>query len=113
METRKPYLIDVSNQEWAFVAPYLTLLAEEAPQRCLPMREPVQWPALRRPHWAAVTADAARPAAAGSSQSVGYEPWSRSVPPHHWNRTKVPVEARASLHAALSPWTPQSTEHRF
>ncbi len=36
---RKAYLIDVSNGEWAFVAPYLTLMTEEAPQRVHSLRE--------------------------------------------------------------------------
>jgi transposase len=31
--TRKPYPTDVSDEEWAFVAPYLTLMTPEAPQR--------------------------------------------------------------------------------
>lgn len=39
METRKPYPTDVSDEEWAFVAPYLTLLAEDAPQRQYDLRE--------------------------------------------------------------------------
>lgn len=30
---RKPYPSDVSDDEWAFVAPYLTLMKEDAPQR--------------------------------------------------------------------------------
>jgi len=29
--TRKAYLSDVSDDEWAFVAPYLTLMTEDAP----------------------------------------------------------------------------------
>ena len=33
METRKPYPTDVTDEEWAFVAPYLTLLDPDAPQR--------------------------------------------------------------------------------
>jgi transposase len=36
---RKPYPSDVSDDEWAFVAPYLTLMNEEAPQREYPLRE--------------------------------------------------------------------------
>src|SRR6201993_2001699 len=36
---RKPYPSDVSDDEWAFVAPYLTLMSEEAPQREHPLRE--------------------------------------------------------------------------
>jgi hypothetical protein len=31
-KSRKAYPSDVSDEEWAFVAPYLTLLTEEAPQ---------------------------------------------------------------------------------
>ncbi len=37
--TRKPYLSDVSDDEWAFVAPYLTLMKEDAPQREHSLRE--------------------------------------------------------------------------
>jgi len=36
---RKPYPTDVSDDEWAFVAPYLTLMTEEAPQRRHDLRE--------------------------------------------------------------------------
>src|SRR5438067_170854 len=36
---RKPYPSDVSDDEWAFVAPYLTLMTEEAPQREHELRE--------------------------------------------------------------------------
>jgi transposase len=31
--------MDVSDEEWAFVAPYLTLMSEEAPQREHSLRE--------------------------------------------------------------------------
>lgn len=37
--TRKPYPTDVSDEEWAFVAPYLTLMSENAPQREHSLRE--------------------------------------------------------------------------
>jgi transposase len=37
--SRKPYSTDVSDEEWAFVAPYLTLMTEDAPQRKYPLRE--------------------------------------------------------------------------
>ena len=37
--TRKGYLSDVSDDEWAFVAPYLTLMRENAPQREPLLRE--------------------------------------------------------------------------
>jgi transposase len=36
---RQIYPSDVSDQEWAFVAPYLTLMREDAPQRDHPLRE--------------------------------------------------------------------------
>lgn len=37
--TRKPYPSDVSDEEWAFVAPYLVLMSEDAPQREYALRE--------------------------------------------------------------------------
>jgi transposase len=37
--TRKAYPSDVSDEEWAFVAPYLTLMKEDAPQREHSLRE--------------------------------------------------------------------------
>jgi transposase len=37
--TRKFYPTDVTDEEWAFVAPYLTLMREDAPQREHPLRE--------------------------------------------------------------------------
>jgi transposase len=39
METRKPYPTDVSDEEWAFVAAYLTLMTPDAPQRDYSLRE--------------------------------------------------------------------------
>jgi transposase len=36
---RKAYPSDVSDDEWAFVAPYLTLMREDAPQRDHDLRE--------------------------------------------------------------------------
>jgi transposase len=38
MSTRNPYPSDVSDEEWAFVAPYLTLLPEDAGQRQYELR---------------------------------------------------------------------------
>lgn len=37
--TRQPYTTDISDEEWAFVAPYLTLLSEDAGQRRHELRE--------------------------------------------------------------------------
>lgn len=39
METRKPYPSDVSDDEWAFVAPYLALITPDAQQRRHDLRE--------------------------------------------------------------------------
>ena len=36
---REPYPSDVTDEEWAFVAPYLTLMREDAPQREHELRE--------------------------------------------------------------------------
>jgi transposase len=36
---RKPYPSDVTDEEWAFVVPYLTLMREDAPQREHSLRE--------------------------------------------------------------------------
>src|ERR687886_1402053 len=36
---RKPYPSDVSDEEWAFMAPYLMLVKEDAKQRKYPLRE--------------------------------------------------------------------------
>ena len=37
--SRKPYPSDVSDEEWAFAAPYLALVREDAPQRVHSLRE--------------------------------------------------------------------------
>ena len=37
--TRKPYPSDVTDDEWSFVVPYLTLMREDAPQREFSLRE--------------------------------------------------------------------------
>jgi transposase len=39
LSPRKPYPTDVSDDEWAFVAPYLSLMTEDAPQRHHDLRE--------------------------------------------------------------------------
>src|SRR5438067_478497 len=39
VKPRKAYPSDVSDEEWAFVAPYLTLITEDAPQRVYDLRE--------------------------------------------------------------------------
>jgi transposase len=39
LPSRQSYAYDVSDEEWAFVAPYLTLMTPQAPQRIYPLRE--------------------------------------------------------------------------
>jgi transposase len=51
---RKPYPSDVSDDEWAFVAPYLMLMREDAPQREYPLREvfnALRWMARAGASW--------------------------------------------------------------
>jgi len=51
---RKAYPSDVSDEEWAFVAPYLTLMNEDAPQRTYPLREmfnALRWLVKTGAHW--------------------------------------------------------------
>jgi transposase len=82
-ESRKPYPSDVSDAEWEFLAPYLTLLREDAPQREYPLRElfdalrwlvktGAQWRYLPNdfPPWAAVYQQARRWAAAGAFEAA-------------------------------------------
>ncbi len=77
-EPRKPYPTDVTDEEWAFVAPYLTLMDPEAPQRRHDLREVfnalrwivrtgAQWRMLPTnfPPWPAVYQQAQRWLAAG------------------------------------------------
>src|SRR3954463_5731111 len=39
LRLRKPYPTDVSDDEWAFVAPYLSLMSPDAPQRVHDLRD--------------------------------------------------------------------------
>lgn len=54
METRKPYPSDVSDEEWQFVAPYLTLVSLDARQRQHDLREvfnALRWLVRSGAHW--------------------------------------------------------------
>jgi transposase len=51
---RKSYPSDVSDDEWAFVAPYLTLMTPDAPQRTYELREvfnALRWLVRTGAHW--------------------------------------------------------------
>ncbi len=50
----KPYPSDVSDEEWSFVAPYLTLCWEDSPQRDYPLRSvfnALRWIVKSGAHW--------------------------------------------------------------
>ena len=58
--TRKLYPSDVSDDEWAFVAPYLTLMTEDAPQRDYSLREVfngLRWLARAGAQWRMIPND--------------------------------------------------------
>jgi len=51
---RKPYPSDVSDEEWGFITPYLTLMKEDAPQREHSLREVfngLRWIVRTGAHW--------------------------------------------------------------
>src|SRR5918996_383408 len=54
---RKPYPSDVSDNEWAFVAPYVTLMTEDAPQREHSLRELLRVAQSRNPQPSAAIFD--------------------------------------------------------
>jgi transposase len=88
METqpRKPNPTDVTDEEWAFVAPYLTLMAPDAPQRRHDLREvfdalrwivraSAQWRMLPTnfPPWPAVSQQGQRWIAAGCFDAMVHD----------------------------------------
>jgi transposase len=86
MEPRKSYPSDVTDDEWAFVAPYLTLLREDAGQRDYALRDAfdalrwviktgAQWRFLPHdfPPWPAVYQQAQRWLAAGCFEDMVHD----------------------------------------
>ena len=88
METqhRKSYPSDVSDDEWAFAAPYLSLMVDDAPQRRHELREVynalrwivrtgAQWRMLPTnfPPWAAVYQQTQRWIAAGCFEAMTHD----------------------------------------
>src|SRR6266581_6263309 len=84
--SRKAYPSDVTDDEWAFVAPYLTLMRADAPQREHKLREvfnALRWlvragaPWRLLPHefppWAAVYQQTQRWLAAGSFEAIVHD----------------------------------------
>src|SRR5690242_7135875 len=83
---RNPYPSDVSDEEWTLVAPYLTLLPEEAGQREHCLREvfnglryiiktgaPWRWMPNDLPPWAAVYQQALRWLKAGCFEALAHD----------------------------------------
>ena len=86
METRRPYPSDVTDEEWAFVAPYLTLLPLDAEQRKHDLREVfnalrfivktgMQWRMMPNdlPPWPAVYQQTHRWMKAGSFEAIVHD----------------------------------------
>lgn len=86
MADRKSYPSDVTDDEWAFTAPYLTLMREDAPQRDYPLRDlfdalrwvvrtGAQWRYLPGdfPPWHAVYQQARRWLAAGCFEAMAHD----------------------------------------
>src|SRR6266704_6559962 len=83
---RKPYPSDVSDDEWAFVASYLTLMTETAPQRHHELRElfnglryvvktgaPWRWMPNDLPPWEAVYQQSPRWLRAGCFEAIVHD----------------------------------------
>src|SRR6478735_417621 len=83
---RKPYPSDVTDEEWDFVVPYLTLMTEDAPQREHDLREvfdalrwvvrtgsPWRYLPNDLPPWPAVYQQGQRWLAAGVFESMAHD----------------------------------------
>jgi transposase len=87
MSTRTPYPTDVTDEEWAFVAPYLSLMTPDAPQRTHDLREifnALRWLVRAGAPWRMLPHD--------------FPPW-KTI--HHYFRTWRIDGTWERLHAAL------------
>lgn len=86
VNTRKPYPSDVTDEEWAFLRPYLTLMREDAPQRDHDLREVfnalrwmvrtgAQWRFIPHdfPAWSAIYQQTRRWLAAGCFEAIVHD----------------------------------------
>ena len=114
---REPYPSDVSDEEWAFIAPYLILMTEEAPQRSHNLREVfngLRWMARAGapwrmlpndlPPWEAVYQQTQRWLRAGVFETVVHD--LRGVLRLAEGRTEQP--SAAILDSRTRPSTPES-----
>jgi transposase len=114
---RKPYPSDVSDDEWSLVAPYLTLMREDAAQREQPLRElfnglryviryGIAWRAMPNdlPPWFAVYQQAQRWLASGCFETLAHD--LRAVLRLAAGRTEEPSAAIIDSRTLRS--TPQS-----
>jgi len=115
--TRKPYPSDVSDEEWAFVAPYLTLMTEDAPQRRHDLREVFNalrwmvragapWRKLPNdfPRWEAVYQQTQRWIAAGCFETMVHD--LRVL--LRWSRGRADQPTAVILDSATRQSTPES-----
>jgi transposase len=116
-QARKPYPSDVSDDEWAFAAPYLTLMRPDAPQRRYDPREVfnavrwivrtgAQWRYLPTnfPPWEAVYQQARRWLAAGCFEAMAHD--LRAILRWAEGRADAPTAAIVDSRTAQS--TPES-----
>ena len=125
METQpaagKPYPSDVTDDEWAFVAPYLTLMAVAAPQRRHDVREVynalrgivrtgAQWRYLPTnfPPWAAVYQQSRRWIAAGRFDDMVHD--LRAL--LRWAEGRADAPTAAILDSRTVQSTPESGARR-
>ena len=101
--TRKSYPSDVSDTEWDFLIPYLTLMREDAPQRSNDLRDVYdalrylvktgcQWRQMPHdfPNWTVVYQQARRWFEAGVFEDVAHDrPQAHRVPPFEAIKTPI------------------------